>query len=183
MCIYTHMWVYLCSFPLQWCCLQQSYVRGPTSIYARQTPGTGHRRRYMAGLSRSAPVRSTSKQKDNTSMFPPPGFLQSPTCVPGRTACLSHPISSDSTSKLLSALGDLGQALQGPRGGLPPGYGCADPVRAASGVGTKARRNGPGWGFVSPRHLGHGFLRNKSKTFLLPRAPERRPLRALLEPG
>lgn len=80
-------------------------------------------------------------------------------------------------------VGDLGQALQGPRGGLPPGDGCADPVRAASGVGTKPLRNGPGWGFVSPRHLGHGFLRNKSKTFLLPGVPERRPLRALLEPG
>ena len=57
------------------------------------------------------------------------------------------------------------------------------PIRAASGVGTKALRNGPGWGFVSPRHLGHGFLRNKSKTFPLPGVPARRPLRALLEPG
>ena len=43
-------------------------------------------------------------------------------------------------------------------------------------------RNGPGWGFVSPRHLSHGILRDKSRPFLLPRVPKKRPLLARLGP-
>lgn len=171
MCIYTHMWVYLCSFPLQWCCLQQSYVRGPTSIYARQTPGTGHRRRYMAGLSRSAPVRSTSKQKDNTSMFPPPGFLQSPTCVPGRTACLSHPISSDSTSKLLSALGDLGQALQGPRGWSPAWVRLCGPSSGCLWRGHQGTKKWPWLGLCLPQTPWSRVSKKQKQDLSAPQSP------------
>ena len=134
----------------------------------------------MAGLSRSAPVRSTSKQKDNTSMFPPPGLPPKPHCAPGGMACLSHPTSSDLTPKLLSEVGDLGWGAAGAPGVVSH---LGKSRRAVSGVGTKPPRNGPDWGFVSPRHLGHGFLRNKSKTFLLPGIPKKRPPRARLGPG
>ena len=148
MCIYTHMWIYLCSFPLQWCCLQESHIRGPTSIYARQTPGTAHHRHYMAGLSRSAPVRSTSKQKDNTSMFPPPGFLQSPTCVPGRTACLAHPISSDFQSS--SWRWGFRASAAGPEGWSPAWGRLCGPSSGCLWRGHQATKKWPWLGLCLP---------------------------------
>lgn len=47
------------------CCALEIRSRGPTSIYAGPSRGTGHHRRRRAGLSLSAPVQSTSKQKDS----------------------------------------------------------------------------------------------------------------------
>lgn len=66
-----------------------------------------------------------------------------------------HPTSSDLTPAFLSGVGDAGPGVAGAPGVVSAwGRGCG-PRRAASGVGTKPPRNGHGWGFVSPRHLGH----------------------------
>lgn len=83
-----------------------------------------------------------------------PGAPSKPHRRPGRMTCPSHPTLSGSTPTLLCVVGK----------------GC-EPGRATSGVGTRPPRDGHGWGFVSPRHLGRGVLRNKSKTFLFPQGP------------
>lgn len=136
----------------------------------------------MAGLSRSAPVRSTSKQKDNTLCFDHRSSLQSPTRVPGSVPG-GKPYSSHPAPMFLSEAGDLGKdAASAP--GRSPAWGRVFPPRGLPLVrGTEPPRNGHGWGFVSLRHLGHGFLRNKSKTF--PRVPEKQQWRALAseQPG
>lgn len=155
----------------------------PTSIYARRSLGTGHHRRYMAGLSLSAPVQSTSKQKDNTTMFPPRGLPPKPHWRPRQNDLPLPPHRIKFASNVPLRCGGCGAGCcRRPRGGLPRGEGCVDPGGLPAGVGTKPPRNGHGWGFVSPRHLGHGFLRNKSKTFLFPRVPEKRPSLVRLGP-
>lgn len=112
------------------------------------------------------------KTKDNTSMFPTGLPQEAQRVKAGQPAFLTLPplvLPSSSSWRWGFRAG-----AAGPQGGLPPG-GCVRTQFGAIWRGHKPLRNGPGWGFVSPRHLGHGFLRNKSKTFLLP-GPERRPL-------
>lgn len=51
---------------------------------------------------------------------------------------------------------------------LPPGEGRVVPGGLPIEHRHRIIKKWLGWGFVSPRHLGHWFLRNKSKTFLFP---------------
>lgn len=64
----------------------------PTSIYARRTRGTGHHRRYMAGLSLSSPVRSTSRQniRPHKHVSTSGALSKSVICVPAKKAGPSH---------------------------------------------------------------------------------------------
>lgn len=125
---YTHMYMCIYIFLPEVLHLQKSDLRHPTSIYARQTQGTGHHRHYMAGLSLSAPVQSTSKQKDNTTCFHHSDSLQSPTCVPGWTPYSSHRTWSNLTPMFLSEVENVRAGrCRYPKGGLLHGEGCADP--------------------------------------------------------
>lgn len=88
------------------------------------------------------------------------GFLQSPTCILGGEACPSHPASEIGLNCSLM-LGTWEQILA-------PGEGRVVPGGLSIEHRHRIIKKWLGWGFVSPRHLGHRFLRNKSKTFRFP---------------
>jgi hypothetical protein len=92
-----------------------------------------------------------------------------PCKAPTRVPPSADPTSCDLTLLFLSDVGDLEQgAARCLRGGLLAGEGCVDPGGLSPTCAPNYQEMALTGALSAPRYLGHGFLRNKSQTFLFP---------------